>query len=828
MATATENGNPYGRFDEGDVAPAATPRRGALLHKKIIFLFACALLVGVCACMVATYWRVYVPSDSFIHAQANSFAYIKGKLAMVSFSKGQGSGFIVKQADKKYLITNEHVIRIGNGEMPQVLMLDGKDLKLGNCEISRDRDLMRFEVEANADALVMADTIPEIGDKVTIYGNSDGGGVSTQIHGEVLGVGGDRIEVSAQFVNGNSGSPVIDKNGKAIGVATYLTNYTNVNDWVKTGTRFNGIRRFATRIADMSWRLVDWNEYSRQIRNVNDFEYFLKSLLPYLVADYNDVAKEYLSYSEINRLEYNSLSNGLHGAMIQVERNYRRLVQDNEEWLRISKGKSHVMDYLKGTGNIDKVAIMKEYDAIALDKFAIAVERLFEFNHSLSDALVAGQKMLQESDINIPLLRNGSNDTCGIDRYYRTLDAFLLELNERCSSCSNVVDYAAKVMKSERENEKELGLVLLNHLARQGDKKAMVIIAESFEKRAGKSSLDDFIHDEQVQKWVRVGFEEGRKKLGLFLGELAYQKMQYKDAEEFWTAAGKAGSVDAWVRLGEFHSFKQEFGGGPPSLKSADIAREAFKNAYESFAGTEVHRKGARYYASLLVRNPTKKEDLAKADEIFSALIRENPEDAYFYEKKGLTLYILEHGHFNGRWKGYIGKAAELGSTKAKNYLSDQSKLLALYRKAMQDMNLPIGGVGILNNGWEIRGISDSSDLMKKLIELGMVREFKEDSDWSSEKNWGHLDILAIAEGGSDEWINAKNLSDTDLTSLFRGDVGTELTLRLQFDSLHIEDPDFPLRDIKIRRCNVERIQNTGIVYTPDCWMKADNLENLH
>ena len=88
---------------------------------------------------------------SFGGSPANTFAYVKGKLVTVVFSTGQGSGFIVKQGDKKYMITNEHVIRSGNGEEPRVMMLNGNVLKLNNCEISRDRDLIRFEVETDSD-----------------------------------------------------------------------------------------------------------------------------------------------------------------------------------------------------------------------------------------------------------------------------------------------------------------------------------------------------------------------------------------------------------------------------------------------------------------------------------------------------------------------------------------------------------------------------------------------------------------------------------------------------------------------------------------------------
>ena len=40
-------GNPHVRFDEGEVAPAATPRRGSLLYKKLTMMIGAAAVVVV-------------------------------------------------------------------------------------------------------------------------------------------------------------------------------------------------------------------------------------------------------------------------------------------------------------------------------------------------------------------------------------------------------------------------------------------------------------------------------------------------------------------------------------------------------------------------------------------------------------------------------------------------------------------------------------------------------------------------------------------------------------------------------------------------------------
>lgn len=738
------------------------------------------LIVGV-ACLsvivIAVVSLIFCSSDCMgnlfsgisDNTPTNSFGYVKGKLAIVAFSKGQGSGFIIQQSEKKYLVTNEHVIRSGNGEDPRVMMLNGNVLKLGNCEISRDRDLMRFEIETDAKALSLADRIPEIGDNVTIYGNSDGGGVSTEIQGKVLGVGGDRIEVSSSFVNGNSGSPVIDSHGMVVGVATYLTNYTNANDWVKKDTRFNGVRRYATRLVDMPWFPIAWAEYRRQIREFNDFEFFLKCLSPYLVAHYSDVADDVLSYSEVNRMEYNSLSNGLHNAMIAVRNSYRKLAQDSAEWQRASKGKDSLMDYIKGKGSDEKTAIMKEYDAIALDKFATVVERLFDFNQCLRDALGTGQKMLQESRITIPLLKNGVDEDTGVDRYYKVLDLFQVDLRERLSSCSNVMEYASKLLDGKQMRDKEFGWVLLNHIAHNGNIFAQKKIIELYENQFDRDFLNGYIHDERVQGWIEAGFKAGKKKLGLFLGELAYQRMQYKDAEMYWVDAAESGVIDAWVRLGKFHSYKQEHGGGPEGMQKIEIAREAFGRAYKSGELSSAQREGATCYGKICLMHPQTKDDVRSAIDIFGALMNADPHNATNYWWKGVAIYVREHGRCNGGWKWYVKKAAELGHKSAKRSLDSYGILDRYYQDAMKSMKLEIGGVGVIF-------LDDVDFPFKSRMRLCKTQDGYE---WCYSHGFAYNGYVGISEiGNANEMVDVRNYSWEDAASLLRGDVGSEIFIR--------------------------------------------------
>ena len=738
--------------------------------------------------------RTKTSSINPVESPTNTFGYVKGKLAIVSFSDGQGSGFVVKQGDKKYFVTNEHVIRSGNGAEPQVVMLNGNSLKVGKCEIARDRDLIRFEIDDDIEALSPTSETPEIGDAITIFGNSDGGGVSTQIAGTIQGVGGDRLEVSAQFVTGNSGSPVIDSRGSVVGVATYLTNYTNSNDWVKSGTRFNGVRRYATRLADAAWLPIDWMEYSRQSKAFNDIEYFMTCLKPYLFACYYDVPDSMLSYSESDRLNYNSLSNGLHNALIKVRNSHRELMQACVEWSRVAKAKGRLTDYLKGQDDKEQATIIKEYDSVSRDKLATAVEKLFAFNQSLCTALRAGQRMIETSAITIPVLKKGLSEASGVAGYSKSMEAFLIDTEERLSACSNVVEYAAKLIDG-KTRDAELGFVVLDHVARAGDREAIMKICDLLSESMEQESMD-WMNDGHIQKWIKLGFDSGRKKLGWFLGNAAYDAMQYKDAEMYWKAAANAGVVGAWVRIGEFYFKEQEHGGGPRNMRDPGKAREAFKIAYESGSATTSQRDGALYYGTILITYPRSKDDMVKGEEIFSALINANPKDAFNYWMRGIATYVLEHGRCTGEWKTYIENAAKNGYELAKQALDDESMLYQFYVDSMKEIKLRIGGVGMRldrfrKSTWLLAkpetddGIKKALDKAKGKVSVAIERfvfELPTGHDqlrcyqWTKgDAEWAGFKIGQIVVGG--EKVDVKELSFETIASLLRGDVDSEILI---------------------------------------------------
>ena len=158
-------------------------------------------------------------------SSATRFEEVKDKLVVIVCGEKAGSGFIVRDGGRPYLFTNAHVVQRGAVIAHR---LDGTRLMLGPRDEAVGRDMV-------------------------VLGNSDGRGVVTEIRGKVIGVGPREIEVDAAFVIGNSGSPVLDRHGRVIGIATYLRDCRDDADWSKANTRFNGIRRFALRLLGTRW-----------------------------------------------------------------------------------------------------------------------------------------------------------------------------------------------------------------------------------------------------------------------------------------------------------------------------------------------------------------------------------------------------------------------------------------------------------------------------------------------------------------------------------------------------------------------------------------------
>jgi hypothetical protein len=197
-------------------------------------------------------------------------------LVFIKTDKGSGSGFIATVNGKSYVYTNAHVICGGPGgftaKLVSVKTGTGRIIPIPyRLELSAVydpsaphglEDMARFPVALKDDevAYEFADenAVPEMGGKVTAFGNSLGGDVLTKLEGQILATGIDRIEVSCEIVPGNSGGPVVDEKNRVVGISTYADLAEKRDIWT-SGTRFGQVRRFALRPEKVTkWRAITY------------------------------------------------------------------------------------------------------------------------------------------------------------------------------------------------------------------------------------------------------------------------------------------------------------------------------------------------------------------------------------------------------------------------------------------------------------------------------------------------------------------------------------------------------------------------------------------
>lgn len=199
------------------------------------------------------------------------FARTQGALAIISTPRGSGSGFVVVMDQKKYLVTNEHVLR--GGSPVSARLLTGQELRFAGLEVADTLDLVRLEITGSfPDALEIRTAPFTIGTPIGVFGNSDGQGVTTSVAGRILGLGPDRIEIDAPFVQGNSGSPIMDDSGQVLGVATYAVLQADPQNWLKAGTRFNQVRRMGLRLTNIKWVKIQPQQYYIRADTLADLE----------------------------------------------------------------------------------------------------------------------------------------------------------------------------------------------------------------------------------------------------------------------------------------------------------------------------------------------------------------------------------------------------------------------------------------------------------------------------------------------------------------------------------------------------------------------------
>ena len=198
-------------------------------------------------------------------------ANYRESLVLVEGSKGVGSGFVSEIKGKKYIFTNAHVV-IGNSKL-RFKNLNGDKLATKGFYLNRDRDVFIAVLDTektDMKALKMYEDVTKlkIGTRIYVTGNSAGGGTVTKLPGKVKSVGPERIEVSAKFVTGNSGSPIMTADGRVVGIATYIIR--GRTSWHNKDSEFTKNRRFGFRLDNIkhtakTWQRLSMKRYKRDL-----------------------------------------------------------------------------------------------------------------------------------------------------------------------------------------------------------------------------------------------------------------------------------------------------------------------------------------------------------------------------------------------------------------------------------------------------------------------------------------------------------------------------------------------------------------------------------
>ena len=199
-----------------------------------------------------------------------------GALVVVTGNHSSGSGFMATIQGRIFLVTNIHVL--GAAREAEFTTIDGHAIRLGAVAfVSRGRDIAIVPVDWDGPVLELSPSLRfdevKIGQKVTVLGNSSGANVATRLNGEIRGIGPEELEVSAKFVPGNSGSPIVhDALGTVIAVASHLKDFSSDSKWTEN-TEFDEIRRFGYRLdGEIVWEQIELDDLFDQGEAYGRFE----------------------------------------------------------------------------------------------------------------------------------------------------------------------------------------------------------------------------------------------------------------------------------------------------------------------------------------------------------------------------------------------------------------------------------------------------------------------------------------------------------------------------------------------------------------------------
>ena len=184
-------------------------------------------------------------------------------LRAMEVPQGTGSGFIWD--DRGHIVTNFHVVA-GRGRRPPKILVRLHDQSTYEARIvgvDPTKDIAVLRIDAPADKLTPIAVLPPgqplvVGQKAIAIGNPFGldhtltVGVISALGREVRGIGGvtirDMIQTDAAINPGNSGGPLLDSQGRLIGMNTMIFSKSGASAGVGFAVPVQTIRRVVPQI----------------------------------------------------------------------------------------------------------------------------------------------------------------------------------------------------------------------------------------------------------------------------------------------------------------------------------------------------------------------------------------------------------------------------------------------------------------------------------------------------------------------------------------------------------------------------------------------------
>ncbi len=142
----------------------------------------------------------------------------------ITTNTGEGTGFLI--SEDGYVVTNYHVVE--DSTNIQIITYDQEVISAVPIGYNPTMDIALLKIPGDYDALTLANSDDiQIGEKVIAIGNPYGlefsvtSGIVSAVHREGINGVEAYVQIDAPLNPGNSGGPLIDTNGKVIGLNNF-------------------------------------------------------------------------------------------------------------------------------------------------------------------------------------------------------------------------------------------------------------------------------------------------------------------------------------------------------------------------------------------------------------------------------------------------------------------------------------------------------------------------------------------------------------------------------------------------------------------------------